>query len=307
MKLSSNKNYSLSCITIAAIFCNLAVFASIAFSQNQPEVSFVSLKEADPTADIIKVSTPNHSNEISGFNPKLGVFTYQAAWEGIPAAEAKIELEADGLHYFVNISVKTYSAIDVFYRLRYDARGVIGAQSFMPLKSVYDHKENSKTRLTEISYLESGEVRSYRKRDSKEPEVMQFNPNNFMYDPFSMAFIARGLKWELGSKKYFDVFNGKSRYLITLEAIEKTTLSVNGSDRDVWVISPQVDNLTSRKNNKKLRSAKIYVSADADREILKISSSVFVGEVSAKLISFEPPKAPGETTLASNRLEYFLN
>lgn len=284
---------------------NLSVFAD----NSSPLASFntASLTESEQTADLVKVSTPNYASEISDFSPKLGTFTYQAAWQGIPAAEAQVEVESDGLHYAINVSAKTYSAIDVFYRLRYDARGVLDRDDFMPLKSVYDHKENSKTRLTEISYLENGEVRSYRKRDSKDPEVMQFNPNNFMLDPFSVAFIARGIKWQLGTVKYFDVFNGKSRYLIAFEAIEKTKLPVNGTVKDVWVISPKVDNLTSKKQNKKLRSAKIYVTDDQDREVLKIASSVFIGEVSAKLISYDPPVTSGQTTVASNRLEYSVN
>ncbi len=272
-----------------------------------PQVSFLSAPEAERTADLVRVTTPNNSNEISGFRPKLGTFTYQAAWQGIPAAEAKIEVEGDGLHYFINVSTKTYSAIDVFYRLRYEARGVISANDFMPIKSVFDHKENSKVKLTEISYLDSGEVRSYRKKDEKDPEVMQFDPHNFMMDPFSTAFIARGIKWQKGDVKYFDVFNGKSRYLISLEALERTTIPVNGIMKNVWVISPKADNLTSRKQNNKLKSAKIYVTDDEEREVLKIASSVFIGEVSATLISYDAPTLPGETTVASNRREYFFN
>lgn len=252
--------------------------------------------ESSPTADLVKISTPNYVSKASNFRPKLGVSTYEAAWQGIPAAEMSVEVDTDGLHYFVNVSAKTYSAIDIFYRLRYQANGVLNAQDLLPIKSTFDQKENSRVKLTEITYLDSGEVRSYRRREDKEPEIMQFDPNNIMLDPFSAAFLSRSLDWTLGEIKKFDVFNGKSRYLITMTAVERTQLEVNGVLRNVLVISPTVDNLTSRKANKKLREARIYISDDANRDLLKIASSVFVGEVTATLTSFvESPTAYGFT------------
>lgn len=264
------------------------------------------VSEISPTADLVRVSTPNYTSDVRQFKPKLGVFTYEAAWQGIPAADMDVEVDTDGLHYFINVSAKTYSAIDIFYRLRYEANGILSAPDFLPLKSTFDQKENSRARITEITFMDSGEVRSYRKRADREAETMQFDPQNFMLDPFSAAFLARALDWKLGDSKKFDVFNGKSRYLITLTAVDKIQMEVNGVSRDVWVISPLVDNLTAKKANKKLREARIYVTADGDRDILKIASSVFIGEVTATLTAFSPTIQSAGTEMARTQQNIFL-
>ena len=286
-----------------------ATRAMLKQSDAEIEADSLTVPDSDSTsktADLVKISTPNYISDRKHFNPKLGVFTYEAAWQGIPAAEMSVEVDTDGLHYFVNVSAKTYSAIDIFYRLRYQANGVMTAQDLLPLKSTFDQKENSRARLTEITFLDSGEVRSYRKRDDKDADTMQFDPNNLMLDPFSAAFLSRALDWKLGDSKKFDVFNGKSRYLITLTAVDRIKMGVNGVTRDVWVISPVVDNLTARKANKKLREARIYVTDDADRDILKIASSVFIGEVTATLISYVPDGTAAEAIMAKNQQNIFL-
>lgn len=284
--------------TYALIFCPVTATAD--------EVTATDINlDANVTADLVKVSTPNYISDIKQFKPKLGVFNYEAAWQGIPAADVSVEVDTDGLHYFVNVSARTLSAIDIFYRMRYEANGVLSAPDFLPMKSTYDQKENSRAKITEITYMDSGEVRSYRKREGKDAETMQFNPNNIMLDPFSSIFLARALDWKLGDVRKFDVFNGKSRYLITLSAIDKTKIDVNGVMKDVWVISPTVDNLTSKKANKKLREARIYVTADTDRDIVKIASSVFIGEVTATLTAFTPSGPAAGTAMAQTQQNVF--
>ena len=90
---------------------------------------------------------------------------------------------------------------------------------------------------------------------------------------------------------------------ITLTAIDKVQMEVNDVQKTVFVIRPTVKNLTNPEANKKLREAKIYVTDDKDREILKIASDVFIGTVTTKLISYTPDRstvteAPGTTTVA---------
>lgn len=258
------------------------------------------------TADLVKVSTPQYHADLKRFKPKLGIFTYEAGWQGIPAAQMDVEVDTDGMHYFVNVTARTNSAIDVFYRLRYTANGILEGDTLLPLKSTFDQKENSKSRITEITYLDNGEVRSYRKRDDREPETLQFTPNNLMLDPFSAAFLSRSLDWKLNDERKLDVFNGKTRYLITFTAIDKTQIEVNGVKRDVWVISPKIENLTNTKNNKKFREARIYVTADADRELLKIESEVYVGTVSATLVAYTPTGPAADTAMARSQQKIFL-
>jgi hypothetical protein len=114
-------------------------------------------------------------------------------------------------------------------------------------------------------------------------------------DPFSTAFLALSMDWKVGEKRRFDTYNGRNRYLIELTAVDQTDITVNGKTRKAIVISPKITKLTE-KENKKLRNALIYISADASREILKISSDLFFGTVNADMVAFIPAKsgAPGK-------------
>ena len=255
----------------------------------------------DLTADLVKITTPTYHADFSQYTPRLGEYEYEVGWEGIPAAHATIKVEEDGSNYLVSTSAQTASAIDILYELRYQANATLSAKTLLPVRTEFNQRENSRVKVTSIKFDADGSVTSVRSSPGSEPVSLKFEPENFMLDPFSAAFIARGLTWSPGESKQFDTFNGKSRYLITLTAVAKETLEVLGKTRDVWVISPKVQNLTNPANSKKLREAKIYVTADEAREIVKITSTVFIGSVYVELVSYKPSeKNPGLVIASSS-------
>jgi len=260
----------------------------------------VALADDSIPADQISLTTPVYKPT---FHPALGTYTYEVSWQGIPAAEVKVGVEQSGGKYSIWTKVRTYGAIDLFYKLRYQARAKLSSVDFSPLQSVYHQTENSRIKDTELTFMPNGQIHSIRRKKGADPVYYSFNPNNFTLDPFSASFIARGVDWEVGKSNEFDAFNGKSRYLLTLTAEKKITMEVNGVERPVWVIKPHVETLTS-KSPSKLREAWIYMTADSFREILEIKSEVFIGTVKTKLDSFEPSRIshPG-TQLAAHYLQ----
>lgn len=247
---------------------------------------------ADITPDLVKVSTPIYRPQLDQFEPVMGTYTYDVHWQGIPAATATMQVVRQGESYRLVAKAKTARAIDLFYKLRYHAEGLISMFDLLPSRTVISQRENSKIKDTEIAYLSDGEILSIRRQsDWKEAQIVRFNPENQTLEPFSAAFLARSLDWTPGQVRQFDTFNGKTRYLITLEAIDEVMMNVNGEPRRVWVISPKVENLTAKRLSK-LRDARIYVTADRYREVLKIVSEVFIGSVTAELVSFTPEARP---------------
>jgi len=253
------------------------------------------------TADAVHISTPVYRPNFKEFNPPMGEYTYTVSWERIPAATVKVNIESNGPNYKVNVSAKTYSGIDLLYKLRYKAEGLLSGIDLTPVKTLIEERENSRVKTAQITFHDSGLIETVRETKGKDTKVLNFVSDNFTLDPFSAAFIARGLDWKLGDSKEFDTFNGKSRYLITLTAVDKKMVKLNGESREVWVISPQVKNLVRPDADKKLREAKIYVTADEKREILKIESSVFIGTVYTEMDSFVP--SPSEDLRLVRRLE----
>ena len=250
----------------------------------------------------VQISTPVYRPELADFKPELGTYTYEVAWQGIPAATLTVNVEQEGLRYHIDTQARTNKAIDVFYKLRYHGEAKISAVDLSPIESYVDSRENKKIKTAKVSFLKNGEILSLRTRNGKQQPLLKFDPNNFTLDPFSAAFLARSLNWKKGESKHFDTFNGKTRYLITLKAEDKVKMKVNGEEKQVWVISPTVKKLTERKPKQKLREAKIYVTDDINREILLIASEVFVGTVTTTLTSFTPSSRPApKTTLAQRK------
>lgn len=282
-------------LTLRSSIVALFVFASAVVAEDQKI-----------TPDFVQVTTPVYRAYESGFTPAMGRYTYEVSWNGIPAAEGTVDVGGDSLNYRIVASAHTYSVIDILYKLRYRAEGIISAVDMSPIRTVISQQENSKVKNWDIKFQSDGEIESVKSQKGKPDEVIRFNSNNFTLDPIAAAFLARGLEWQEGETKQFDTFNGKTRYLISLTASGKETVRYNGESRDCWVISPKVTKIATDEPQHKLREAKIYLSDDKDRDIIKIVSSVFIGSVTTKLISFEPSGLPSPVRMAQLRSKSFI-
>ena len=242
--------------------------------------------------ELVKITTPHYRPENATFKPRLGTYEYSVGWEGINAASASVTISKVNDTYLVDATARTYSGVDLLYKLRYEAAARISASNFTPISLSIDHRENSRQKMIEMNFSPGLDViQAVRSKGPQDPDPrkLSFAPGNFTIDPIAATFLARSLDWSIGDTKNFDVFNGKSRYFISLTAVEKKTIRYQGESRPVIVITPQVRNVTTTKPRSKLRQAFIYVSDDEHREVLRIESSVFIGRVITELVSFTPP------------------
>ncbi len=248
---------------------------------------------ADTGPELVKISTPEYQAGKDEFRPVLGTYSYDISWQGIPAASAEITLEKDSDFYRSIVTAKTASGIDLIYKLRYRAESFMRAPSFAPVRSAISQQENSRFKDMTISYTSNGDIHVVKEQKGKASSTLRFNPQNFTLEPFSAAFLARSLPWKLGQSREFDTFTGKTRYLITLTAVDRKEVTIDGLRRMAWVVEPDVINLNKSRDTreKKLHSAKIYISDDERRDLLKIESKVFVGTVTTELVGFIPSSA----------------
>lgn len=240
---------------------------------------------------LVKVSTPLYKAPAQKFKPKLGTYEYTVGWQGIPAASCTLTVDERDGKYLIEAAARTYSGVDVLYKLRYTATGVLDAATLQPESLVINHDENSRHKNIDMRFNASGnQITAVRSKGPQDPDkkLVSFDPDNMTLDPIGAAFLARALPWEVGQSRDLDVFNGKSRYFITLSAVEKTSIMFQGEMRKVIVITPRVRNLSTTKPRSKLREAFIYITDDDQHEVLKIVSSVFIGSVTTELDSFVP-------------------
>lgn len=244
--------------------------------------------------DQVHISTPVYAPADS-FKPLLGRYSYEVSWNGIPAGSVELELELNGDEYEIKTSARTAKGIDILYKLRYEAETVLAADTLQPKHSFSVTRTNSKKKITELEFLPGGEILSTREDNHGKLRTLKFDSDNFTLEPYSAGFLALSQEWKVGETRRFDMFSGKSRYLIEFTAVEQTEITVNGALRQAIVLCPSVKKLTDTGDDaedKKLREARIYISVDQPREILKISSDLLFGSVDTMMVGFSPTSKP---------------
>lgn len=223
-----------------------------------------------------------------------GEYRYKIAYQGIPVADAKLTVRS-GAPFFpgalsISAEAKSNEAIDIFYRLRHRSESLISLSNYRPLRYVMRQKENKRESSSEIAFGEDGQIDAISIKDLKKNNIESFSfaPGNPVFDPISAAFLAKSIPIKVGEDVVFDVFNGKHRYLITFHIYGKEKIKIGETEREAFSITPTVKKLTESKGEEKLKSARIWISADARRDILKLESKVWIGSVSATMTGFTP-------------------
>ena len=232
------------------------------------------------------------SAEASNFQPRLGTYYYKIKWGSMEAAEAKISMQAEGEFYRIVADAKPTEFIDNIYRIRYRGEGVINAEDYTAVETIFEDRTRSREIRTEIHYRDSGEIEAVtvKKKKQKPPKtkVRKFEPQGEVLDAFSAVFLALSFDWRVGLSEQFEVFTGKKNYLVTLVCVGTTPVEHREKDIACWVVVPTVVDTQKPDKKPKFTRTKIYISADPSRAVLKVKTKAGIGTVKAKLKGFEP-------------------
>jgi hypothetical protein len=243
-------------------------------------------------ASQVRVSTPVYAPADS-CQPQPGRYAYAVSWNGVPAASAVLELDRRDGDYEIRASAQTAKGIDMVFKLRYQCATVLAADTFRPKYSFSVAETNSRQKTVRLEFLPDGEILSVRTDNSGKEKTLKFDPDNFTLDPYSAGLLALSQEWKVGEKRRFDMFNGKNRYLIEFSAVRKTTLTVDGRPRPALVLIPAIRKLTNDEEDEEddgLRQARIFISADQPRQVLKVSSELLFGRVDTEMVGFTPQR-----------------
>ncbi len=95
--------------------------------------------------------------------------------------------------------------------------------------------------------------------------------------------MARSLDFKIGDHFEFEVFGGKSRYLVMLDVAAKERVKVKIGEFDAYKIIPKVTDLSKTGYATRVREAAIWITADEKRMPVKMSTQVFVGSVNIEM------------------------
>jgi hypothetical protein len=111
---------------------------------------------------------------------------------------------------------------------------------------------------------------------------------------------------EVGKDMTFDVFSGRSRYVIRMAVVGRDRLSTPLGDLDAMRVVPTVLYLSDGDQRKTARETTLWVSADGRRLPLRIEVTAFVGKLRADLIEVGDvtPDAKREDTPSDDSADF---
>jgi len=254
-------------------------------------LSYPAAAEYIPPSEI-SVSTPAITPEVKEF--REGVYYYDVSWQGVVVASIRIVVERGNLgsetppYAYVRVTAKSAKVIDLFYKLRHTSESLFRSDTFAPISYFTFQRENSRKKYREVLFTDSGKIRSRRWKNGKSRGDLEFETGNPTLDPITAAFLARTPQLEIGKSVTVDVFNGKHRFLITFSVDAKDTIQVGEVQREAYKVVPRVTRLTDTKEERRLKSAALWISADKSRDILRLESDVWIGSVKAEFDRYEP-------------------
>jgi hypothetical protein len=237
---------------------------------------------------------------MDSFHPPLGTYLFSVKWGKVQAGKATIEVTRDQDFYTIHVLARTQNTVNKFYKLRFKGETKLAADKLAPLKVMMSQQTNKRVRETEITFHDEGEIESVRHKfkdeTKRKTEVRKLQTENFTLDPVSAVFIVRSLDWEEGLSRQFDVFDGKSRHLVTVTCTGQEKKDVLGEMRDTWILVPTIQNITEGEDTPEVSAIRVYLSTDRAKEILIIEGDLFVGKIITRLESFDPLEAatPGQ-------------
>ncbi len=271
-----------------------AVFLLLVFS-NQALCDYI------PPGSVSVQTTSYHPGKA---NLRQGTYRYAVSWQGIPVVKAKVVVSRSGIATLkVDAFAQTVSGIRWLYSLKHQTTSIFHESSLRPVNLVVDQTENKRSRRREVNFLEDGSVSTALWKNGKKEGENTFLPKNEMFDPISAAFLARTLPIEVGKQFSFDVYNGKHRYLITFTVEDREFLDVHGVSQKAFRVSPAVKKLTDSEGEKKLQHARLWISDDDNRDVLRLESKVWIGKITAQLIDFTPDEEVVDSGTLRARLE----
>jgi hypothetical protein len=230
------------------------------------------------------------------FKPRLGKYYYNVNFNHVNIGNANIVIGRDGDLYKVQVNAQSIGMVDSLYRLRYRGEATLGTDPLSPVETKMQQEVRSTEKDTTIKFQDNGTIKTVEKKsdngNTATYDVRRVQTDRFTMDPFSAAYLVRGLDWKVGVEKVFDVYPGKYQYELRLKCDSLVTVDINGEKRKAWVIIPTVTNLDPQKRaealKKKPMSTRIYVSADDLKDVLKIEASHTLGNFRVLMVRFDP-------------------
>ena len=230
---------------------------------------------------------------------------YLASWNGmIAVATAEVHTIPTVIHgkkvYQVRVEAKTSRMLDFIWKMRDSISSTFDAKALFPSHFSFSQRENTRVIDTEARLDQTTKKWAVnRQQVGKQPKIYEFDAQNTL-DPITAVYLARSSDFKVGDRLYFKVFGGRYQYLLELFVEKKEPVELaSGKTVEAYRIIPRIQNITKKGYAGRLNEATIWISADARRLPIKLSSKIVFGTVYLDLV--QDNKSRTEATASETR------
>ena len=208
---------------------------------------------------------------------------YKASWNGIPVATAVVsttsQMIAGKKFYTVRVDAKTSAILDLFWKMRDTITSTIEAKVLAPTRFTFSQRENQKVIDTEAKFDRNAKKWSVYRDERTQVKKYEFDQPPNTIDPITAVYLARSQDFKVGDRLYFNIFGGKYRYLLDLEVERRETIEIASGKVEAFKIVPRLKNHMKEGYAERMNEASVWISADARRVPVMLSSKIFVGNI----------------------------
>jgi len=256
--------------------------------------------EVEVDAPAYKIATP------TGGIAEL--WRYVFSWKGLPVGYVTIagaEVVEGGERVMrVRVAGRTNSFIDLIWRYRLEAGGLLRLDPIAPGSYYAKEVESTKQAVTKIDFDRARRVKTFRQKGEKVKQFEFDAPNT--YEFLSTIWLLLNVDYEPGKVYRLDTLTGASRYLLEVAAEAREVVEVDGLPVDTFRLRATTSEVTDPENKlaKKHRETRLWVNTDWPRRLLRADVATKWGTVRLELTGVEniaelPPAEELERTPSS--------
>lgn len=215
--------------------------------------------------------------------------TYELFWEFIPAGSAVLEIlpfkTIDNTKaYHFSVTVRSNEFVDKFYKVRDHVESYTDTNVTQSILYKKKQQEGRHKRDVTVTF-DWDNLQTQFSNSGRKNKPVTIVPGT--YDPLSVFYGFRLRKLSENTTLETPVTDGKKFTMGRARVLTRQKVKVRSGEYDTFLVEPDLKDIGGVFNKSKDAKLHIWVTSDARRIPVKISSSVVVGHFVAELVSVE--------------------
>lgn len=214
---------------------------------------------------------------------------YEFGWNGIPAGRAVTTIRQDTVNNTTVLRLRTETQttgrVRMLWKMDDWAESVVHPLTMKPFGFII-HQEEAGVKsesIVEFNHdLKTASINRTYKTNRKLKTI------NFMdaYDPISLAFLLRCVKFKVGERKVFELIDGNSTFRVSFDVVASEPITIRLGNYAAYKLQPSFIEVPPPKKPapKILYKAYLWIDIEQPHRLLQVKSKIMVGNVYGELV-----------------------